>query len=202
MGRYVEASTALRRSVEIRERLALDNPAVTLFLPELAAAQGDLALTLWFTHDYSAAAEAHRRAIASHSKLLTAHPKDLGILENIVVNQTNLGNALWPSRELSGAVEAYRQAIAMGRRLVDAAPSHPGYRHTLGRALNNLGAILQDEWKRYEDAVFPLREAVDLQRLAFEQDHGTSDRLRHLNESYVRLAKSLRVLHRGGRPRG
>ena len=138
-GKPTEAEAELRRAVEILEKLAADNPAVTNFRHEQATNHLQLGELLAQTGRPTEAEAEVRRALEIRQKLADDSPKVP--IHRDWLARTYIGLAdqgLAPGR-LAEARDGYDRAIALHERLARDDPKAPSYRSLLARSLRCRG---------------------------------------------------------------
>jgi tetratricopeptide (TPR) repeat protein len=150
-----EALTATEKAVQIRERLAADNPAA--YEPDLALSLNNLGKALSDLGDPAQGAAATKRAVDVYRRLArtdqAAYEPGLALaLHNLAADLSALGRA-------DDALAAIEQATEIRQRLAAANPA--AFEPDLALTVNNLGVILQELGRR-EQALIASKHAVEI----------------------------------------
>ena len=160
-GRHAEAERALRRAIELEEKLATDSPSVSIYQRDLATSQLNLGEILWKTGHHAEAEKAERRAISLLEKLATEAPSVPLYRSLLATCQSNLGGVLDNLGRQAEAEQSGRRAVALDEELAGESPSVPQYRCELARHQSNLGEIL-DKTGHHAEAEQWCRRAIAL----------------------------------------
>ena len=159
---YPKALTAFEEVLEIRRKLAAENP---IYLADLATTLNDFAVLHWITKEYPKALAEYEEALEiCKNSLVEENPKEC--LVNTAMILLNLANLHQTVKEYPKALEEYEEVLEMGRKL--AAENPKKYLANVAQILNNL-AILHWYVKEYPKALTAFEEALEIRRkLALE----------------------------------
>ncbi len=138
-GKPTEAEAELRRAVEILEKLAVDNPAVTEFQMWLANSHTSLGNVLAQTGRPTEAEAELRRTLEIRQKLADDSPKVPMHRDAVAVGYLHLADLALARGGLAEARDGYDRAIAVTERLARDDPKSPIYRSYLVRSLRRRG---------------------------------------------------------------
>jgi hypothetical protein len=151
------ALAAIREAVEIRRRLARDNPA--RFAPDLAQSLNNLSNWLSDAGDDAGALAAIRDAVEIRRRLAQDYPARFA--PDLALSLNNLSVRLGDAGDGAGALAAIREAVEIRRQLAQDNPAR--FAPDLALSLNNLSARLSDAGDG-AGALAAIREAVEIRR--------------------------------------
>ena len=143
-GKPSAAEAEYRRALEIHQKLAADNPAVTEFRKFLAIGHINLGLLLSTMGRSAEAAADDRAAMAIFEKLVVDNPKVPDYRDGLATSHTELSDAL---RRLGRPAEAHDtcdRAVAIREALVQEVPKVPLYRSHLAWSFRRRGLARSD----------------------------------------------------------
>ncbi len=157
MRRLTEAETAYREALEVRRKLAVEQPQV--YESDVATTLNNLGNVLRDLRRLTEAETAYREALESYRKLAVEQPQ---VYESdVAMTLNNLGTVLSDLRRLTEAETAYREALESYRKLAVEQPQV--YESDVATTLNNLGNVLSD-LRRLTEAETAYREALEVCR--------------------------------------
>ena len=157
LGRREEALQATQEAVDIRRRLAQQQPDA--FLPDLARSLNNLGNQLSDLGQREEALAATQEAVEIRRGLAQAQPQ--AFLPDLAGSLNNLGNRLSELGRREEALAATQEAADLYRGLAQAQPQ--AFLPDLAMSLNNLGNRLSDLGRR-EEALAATQEAVEIRR--------------------------------------
>jgi tetratricopeptide (TPR) repeat protein len=143
MGHRTEALEWLRQALEIDERLARENPSVTVYQESLAVGYINIGIGQNDTGHPAEALESFRRARAIGERLARDHPtahryqNALGVTL-LNMSEIEMGHGRW--REAQQLLE---QAIGHQRTALAVMPHYPSYQQIFGRSVLDLVSVHQ-----------------------------------------------------------
>ncbi|MFY1621570.1 tetratricopeptide repeat protein [Micromonospora sp. WMMD735] len=156
-GRRQEALAPAEEAVAIRRRLAEANPAA--YLPDLAAAVGNLGVKLSEVGRREEALALTEEAMGIYRRLAEANPA--AYLPDLAAAVGNLGIELSEVGRREEALALTEEAVAIRRRLAEANPA--AYLPNLAISVGNLGVQLS-EVGRHQEALALTGEAMGIYR--------------------------------------
>ncbi|MCP4347039.1 MAG: tetratricopeptide repeat protein, partial [Desulfobacterales bacterium] len=132
---YPAAAKAYKRSLEIREKLAKDNPDT--YLPDVANTLNNMGIFYWSSNDYPAAAKAYKNSMEIKEKLAEDNPDTY--LPNVAMTLNNLGVLYNDSNDYPAATKAYKRSLEIREKLAEDNPDT--YLPDVAATLNNLGIL-------------------------------------------------------------
>jgi tetratricopeptide (TPR) repeat protein len=167
-GRPAEVEAEYRRALEILQKLAAENPAVTEFRSELAQSHYNLVHKLLAKGRAKEAESELRAALAIQEKLAGENPAVPEFRSSLAFSHTFLG-ALMQAKGRPAEVEAeYRRALEISQKLADDNPTVPEFRVGLSIAHHNLANVLRSHGRAAEARDGFDRAIALLERLASE----------------------------------
>ncbi len=157
LGRRKEALEVAREAMEIRRRLASENPQA--FEPDLAMSLNNLATSLSYTGRREEALKIAREAVKISRRLARKNPQ--AFEPDLAVSLANFAALLSDAGQREEALEVAREAVALYRKLAKQNPQ--AFEPDLAMSLNNLATSLSYTGRR-EEALKIAKEAVDLYR--------------------------------------
>jgi serine/threonine protein kinase len=145
LGRHKESEEAFGKANAMLERLTEHFPARPEYRRELATSCMDLGNMLMNTGRVADAESVTRKAIGITEQLMAEFPDESAHQDRLAGSCSNLGLIL--SGMMGGrarpreAEDVLRRAVRTYEKLAAEFPDEPGYRHTLGNALNNLAML-------------------------------------------------------------
>ena len=178
VGKPAEAEAEFRRALEIYQKLADDNPAVTKFRKRLAYSHYDLQYLLSDTGKPAEAEAEVRKALALLQKLADDDPAVTQFRSDLANSHNALGYLLLNTGKPAEAEAELRKGLALYRKLVDDNPAVTEFRNRLAYIHFNLGRRLSGMGKPAE-AEAEFRKALALwQKLADDSPDVTEFRSR------------------------
>ncbi|MFG3012258.1 tetratricopeptide repeat protein [Streptomyces cinerochromogenes] len=159
LGRWEEASEAIREAITITRELADQAPNV--HMRRLAMSLNGFSVSLGQQGRWEAALEPAREAIRIQRELGEAHSAELASSLN------NVSNVLSELHRRDEAVEAISEAVAIRRELAATDPN--AHLADLAMSLNNLSNALSD-LRQWAEALSVVREAVGIYRDLVDKD--------------------------------
>jgi tetratricopeptide (TPR) repeat protein len=194
LGRLGEAEAAVRESLELREKLAAEDPAAR-YREDLAGGYNNLGVLLRDAGKRADAEKAFRNSLALREGLAAEHPNVSRYRQELSSTHNNIGILL---TELGAdPEEAFRQALAVRKKLVADHPAVPQYRQDLASSHFHLGILLREVDKRPE-AEAALRESLALCEKLVTDYPAVPDYRRDLAAAHHSLALVLQL--QGKRP--
>ena len=142
LGDTAGAEQAVRRTMDISERLAQSHPEEPEYLFYLASSHKGLGVLLKISGDSTGAREAFRKALEIHDRLAREHPDAQQYQSALAADYVNLCSQLVHSGDSAGAWEACHKALAIYGHLTRENPDLPQYQSDLTTYLNYLGFLL------------------------------------------------------------
>jgi eukaryotic-like serine/threonine-protein kinase len=133
-----------RTALEIRQKLADDNPAVTEFRSDLAQSYNNLGWLLSNTGQPAAAEVEYRKALVLQQKLADDNPAVAELRHTLANSRNNFGLLLADTGRPAAAEAEYRKTLAIYQKLSDDNPAIIDYSRGLTYGLINLGNLLAD----------------------------------------------------------
>ncbi len=159
-GENADALEAIGKAVEIRQRLATDDPA--RFEPALAGSLNNLSNCIGEAGENADALEAIRQAVEIYKRLAHANPARFE--PALALSLNNLSGRLDNAGENADSLEAIRHSVEIHQRLAEANLAR--FETDFASSLNNLSADLSDAGENAA-ALKVGRQAVEIrQRLA------------------------------------
>ncbi len=178
------------KSLEIRERMARENPASLELQDQLASGYSGVADIYSGIGKLNEAANAYGRAIVIREHLQAENPADLknrvdmAELYNFLGDTqgmegyANLGN-------VKGALASYRKSVRLREDLLNSAPSNRDYRVGLANSLMNLGFLGSSNGAA--EGAGQVRRSVDLLEHVLAENPNDAVRRLELLSAYARL---------------
>jgi tetratricopeptide (TPR) repeat protein len=110
MGNASEAVSTLRRNLEVRQRLASEDPGNALARERIAKAHQSLAFALLLAQDPRSAREEFQTSMAMYRGMLATTPDSHYALEAVVANQFGLAKAAKSLHDTTAACQLFVQA--------------------------------------------------------------------------------------------
>ncbi|MBI1762910.1 MAG: protein kinase [Acidobacteria bacterium] len=189
------AMKSYRKSLAMRERLALAEPANREVQAELASGQEDLGDMLYTVNDLRGSLRSYEQALAIRNSLLASDSKNVDYRYALAELDKKTGDIKGMDGYLNlgdtaGAVESYRQALKLYEELFAAAPQQLKYGASLANCLANFGH-LSDVIGDLKTAVEQGRRAVSLLEQAVVADPNDIAHRTDLLSAYNTLRQSL-----------
>ncbi len=137
-GRLEDARTSFERALEVRRRLAGDNPAI--FEKDVASTLVYLGNVLGALGDHDARRSADEEALGIYRRLAARHPE--AFEPHVAGALNNLGRVLSDLGDQDVACTSFEEALEIYRRL--AAQNPEAFEPFMAGTLNNLGLVLSD----------------------------------------------------------
>ncbi len=167
MGQESQEEAEFRRALDIYQKLADDNPAVTKFRSDLAFSHNNLGLVLMDGRPSAAAAE-FRKGLALYQKLADDNPAVIAFRSDLAYSHNHLGWLLWNTGKLAEAEAVLRNALAIHQKLADDNPGDTRFRldpsqphFVLGHVLSDMGKPVAAEAEYRESLAIRQKEADD-----------------------------------------
>ncbi len=143
-GRYKEAKEYLQEAIQLRRKLARENPKKLRLQQNLAASYYDLATVLAkMPNQRENAKHCYRKALGIQKSISRLEPNNPEFIRAQAKTLNNLG-ILLSSESSSAPAEVFALAIGLQKQLVNDHPFNPTYRRELARSYNNFAAKLID----------------------------------------------------------
>lgn len=188
------ALISYRKSLEIRKKLALDNPQSLELQYELASGYGGLADMNSATGELAAAANDYKSAISIRRSLQTRNPRDTANVTSMAELYNFLGDTQGMDGyanlgDVSGALASYRQSVSLREGLAHQSPRNVDYAVGLANSLMNLG-FLSDVVGDTAGAAL-VRRSVDILEQVVATRPNDAPRRLELLSGYARLRSVL-----------
>jgi tetratricopeptide (TPR) repeat protein len=141
-GKNDEALASYQKAIQIREKLAAQNPSVVDYQDRLASDYNKLALFLRATGRRDEALISYEKAIEIGKRLVTENPTILDYQYNLAGRYHNLGNLQTDFGQFEAAMTMYQNAIEVSKRIVETNPAVPAYQDNLARHYCGLAKVL------------------------------------------------------------
>ena len=166
LGDQAQALEVYRRSLNLRQKLAEADPAVSQFQTDLARTHTNIGALLRETGRPGEALEAYQRALDIRQKLAEAEPAVAEHQSGLALVHNNIGVLLRMRGRPEEALEAHRRAMGLRRGVAEANPAVAEYQSDLALSHYNIGALLRMTGRPGE-ALEAHRRALDIrQKLA------------------------------------
>jgi eukaryotic-like serine/threonine-protein kinase len=189
LGHPDEALVFSERARDIREKMAHDNPSVTLFQSDWAASLVDLGHVHFNNGRLSSALECYNQALGIQKKLAAIDAGAAGPQRALARTHYYCGRVLAANRQWEDALRAFQGARSKQEKLVAADPDSHDLHSELGATLAELSRVL-GHLNRADEALAERRAAVAQDKTAFEQAPQVPGYRRALAEQYRALAEA------------
>ncbi len=184
------ALESYRKSLEIRERLAHDNPSSTELQHELASGFHGMGDMLNTVGELIPALKDYEQSIAILRTLAAKEPATAEYRVEMAELYTSIGDTKGMDGyanlgDVAGALESYRQSVRLREDLLKTAPASRDYRVGVANSLMNLGYMLGSVADT--SGATQVRRAVDLFERIVAEDPNDALRRVGLLSGYVRL---------------
>ncbi len=152
---YTAAEIAFKRALEIRDRLASNNPQT--YEPDVAQTLNNLGNLYSNKNDYSKAKATYKRALKIRERLAVNNPQVYEPYVALTLN--NLGNLYGQKNDYTAAEAAYKRALKIRERLAVNNPQV--YEPFVAQTLNNLG-VLYLKKNDYPTAEVTFKRALEI----------------------------------------
>jgi len=132
---YPSAEKSFQRALEIREKLARENP--NAYLPYVANTLNNLGVFYWNRNDYPSAEKSYQRALEIYEKLARENPNTY--LPYVANTLNNLGVFYWNRNDYPSAEKSYQRALEIREKIARENPNT--YLPDVAMTLNNLGVF-------------------------------------------------------------
>jgi eukaryotic-like serine/threonine-protein kinase len=163
-----EALRAFEEALEIRERLARENPTDSRLRRDVALSLDNIGLLQQAMGRPAEAMASHRRALAIRERLASEDPTVAQYRRDLAASHNNIGLAQYLAGRPEESIAAHRRALEIRQRLVDEAPSDGRLRRELAQTLLNIGTQHQEMGRSAEGLASLARARAILERLASE----------------------------------
>ena len=141
-GAKQKAIESIRKVVDLRQKLLLDEPAVIVYQSDTARAVSLLgSMLLEEAKTRKEGMELINQAMKVQAKLVLENPANRGYQSDLATTQHFLAEGQLRMRDLSSALASFQQARKAFERLVEADPVNPGYQNQLAEAFTELGLV-------------------------------------------------------------
>jgi tetratricopeptide (TPR) repeat protein len=181
--------------LEIRKRLATENPTVTEYQRDLATSYSNLGLFQRELGDWEAALASSRQALLIFEKLTTDCPAVAEHQRGLADTCNNLGLFQTETGDFDAALANYRRAQSLWEKLVVENPDIEEYALNLGGNHCNLGNLLRDSGRPAE-AVESFSRAAGAVEGILECDQSHTVARQFLRNTYWGRAQALGQLGR------
>jgi serine/threonine-protein kinase len=196
IGTAPDALHSFAESLAIWERLARENPAVTLYQSRQANSHHSVGLGLATTGQPAAALESYRRALAIQERLARENPTTTQYQSDQATSLRRIGILLNEMGHPAEALESHSKALAIRERLARANPAVTDYQSDLAASHDDLGHQLQHMGRRTE-ALESHRRASAIQERLVRDHPSVTAYLEGLAESHKHIGN---LLLETGRP--
>ena len=170
-GNPAEAMDSYRRAMEIRKKLADNNPGVPSFRSSLAGTQHNLARLMRSTGDKAEALALYEQARSNSEAAVRVNGNVVQYQIFLANHHSDIGYLLKGSGKLAAAFESFRRKLATWQKLAADHPADPGFLLSVANCHNEIGILEQEMGK--------LAEAM----ASYEQDRAIDERLARDSES-------------------
>jgi tetratricopeptide (TPR) repeat protein len=196
LGQSEQAETAFRRALDIRAKLAANDPTAPGYRDDLAQSQVNLGVLLHDLRQHEKS-EAHiRDAIAIREELAAEFPTVPDYRADWARALNGLGNVLKAQWKYEAAEAAMRQAVAIQEKLAAEFRKVPAYRRDLFAVQSTLGNVLSSLGKRPE-AEAAYRQAIVVAEGLAAEFADVPQHAMDLGAAYCNLGS---VVRNGGQP--
>ncbi len=160
------AMKSYQRSLEIRQKLADNDPNNREILHELADSYEGIGDIFYTVNDLKGGLESYQKAVAVREKIVAEEPENLDYrytLANVLAKRGDIsGMEGFPNLgDLQTALESYRKTVALYEELVKTAPDNEKYQ--LGYATNlHFFGMLQNVTGDFKGAISGGRKAISI----------------------------------------
>jgi serine/threonine protein kinase/tetratricopeptide (TPR) repeat protein len=184
------ALASYRKSLEIRERVARDNPKSLDLQDELASGYHGVADIYSGIGELQQAADAYQRAIMIRRRLREARPADVNNRVQLAELYNFLGDAQGMEGyanlgNVKGALANYRNSVNLREELLKSAPQSRDYRVGLANSLMNLGFLGSSNGDT--TGAGQVRRSVELLERVLSENPDDAVRQIELLSAYARL---------------
>jgi non-specific serine/threonine protein kinase/serine/threonine-protein kinase len=184
------ALASYRKSMDIRRRLARDNPTSIELQTELAKGYQGLADMDNTVGELVAAAAGYRSALAIREKLQARSPADQVNRAALADIYNSLGDTQGMDGyanlgDVAGALESYRRSVRLREEILQSNPQEIAYKIGLGKSLMNLGFLQGTAGDTA--ASRNVRHAITILEETLRDDPNDTNRRIELLAGYVRL---------------
>jgi len=183
IGDKQDALRAFEEARAILERLARENPSVTLFQRDLAMSQGSIGNLQSATGRPAEALASYDQARAILERLTRENPSVTRFQRDLAATHDNIGILQRETGRPAEALASYEQARAIDVRLTRENPSVTQFQSALAKSHINIG-LLQSETGRPAEAI-----------ASFEQARAIVERLTRENPSVTEFQSDLAKSH-------
>jgi tetratricopeptide (TPR) repeat protein len=160
-GQPVAALESYRHALEIREKLAADNPLIPDFRDRLANTHSNAGEAQARIGQSAGALNSYRRALEIREKLAADNPERPDFQLGVGRDLNRIGEVSYATGRLPDAIAAFTRSASLHERLVNAQPTMTEFQIGLAGSVAGLGRA-QRLARRPAEAVASLRRAVAL----------------------------------------
>jgi serine/threonine protein kinase len=184
-----------RDAVAILSRLSIQHPAEVQFQDDLALCYNNLAALAGASGRLDESIEWHLKAGSIYERLTRKAPAVVRHRSDLAVSLNNLGVAHCRVGRVAEGDEAFGRARELLSTLASDYPDELAYRSSHAALLNNQALALAGA-HRHEDALAIYREAIESQRICWNQRPDSATMREVLSKMYYNYGQSLRVTGR------
>ncbi len=190
LGQSAEGNVGLDAALDLRQKLAAENPLVVRYQADFAASLSSRGVARNATGRRDEGLKYFHQARQILQAQADADRSDLGLRHQLGEMWFNIGATHGALKQRVQEGDAFEKALAVQQPLVDADPENAEFRHGLSRTLNNLG--LNYGVRRRDDAAVPILErAVASTALLLKRTPGSAANKQLMNSHLGLLALSL-----------
>ncbi len=161
-GNLAEAMDSHRRAMEIRKKLADNNPVNPSFRSSLAGTQHNLARLMRSTGDKAEALALYEQARSNSEAAVRADGNAVQYQIFLANHHSDIGYLLKRSGKPAEALESFRRKLATWQRLAADHPADPGFLLSVANCHNEIGILEQEMGKLAEAmASYEQSRAID-----------------------------------------
>jgi serine/threonine-protein kinase len=180
------AIKALREMLAIQQKLAADYPEDTWFQKSVATGHNNIGSLLNANGQMDEAMKAYEKALMIRQKLANDNPTETEFRNDLAASYGNIARQLSQTSQPDAALKAHRAALAIRRKLAEENTQSPDFASYLGATLNNIGLIELNK-KRFDEARFQFREAIEWQRKALAANPANLESRKFLINDWTNL---------------
>jgi tetratricopeptide (TPR) repeat protein/predicted Ser/Thr protein kinase len=157
-GRLAEAMDSYRRTLEVRQKLADQNPGVPFFRSRLAATQHNMAQAMRKKGDNAEALTLLELACTNSEAAVRADGRAVEYQVFLANHHATIGLVLKETGKLAESRESYGRALAIRRQLANDHPADPGFLDSAANSQFTIG-LLEKEMGKPADAMASFEQA-------------------------------------------
>jgi tetratricopeptide (TPR) repeat protein len=163
--KQVEALSAYRQSIAVRQKLAEANPSSAQYQRDLAECHYGIGSLLANAGKPVEAMAAHQQALAIRLKLATAQPNVIQWQFDLARSHDWIGYLLKIAGKPGEALAAFERALAIREKVVEANPNVTQFQFDLAHSIHQIGWVLTETGKTAEALAGDERAVAILRKL-------------------------------------